>query len=63
MRRRASALTWRSTGGVPPPGQDLGAVHYMTTAEMRDLTHGRSLSRAQMELIAGRVSALRECFY
>jgi hypothetical protein len=35
----------------------------MTTAEMRDLTHGRSLSRAQMELIAGRVSALRECFY
>ena len=43
--------------------KDLGGVHYMTTAEMTDLTHGRSLSRAQMELIAGRVSALRECFY
>jgi hypothetical protein len=43
--------------------KDLGAAHYMTTAEMTDLTHGRSLSRAQMELIAGRMSALRECFY
>jgi hypothetical protein len=43
--------------------KDLGAAHYMTTAEMIDLRHGRSLSRAQMELIAGRVSALRACFY
>jgi hypothetical protein len=43
--------------------KDLGAAHYMTTAQMTDLTHGRSISRAQMELIAGRVSALRECFY
>lgn len=43
--------------------KDLGAAHYMTTAQMTDLTHGRSIDRAQMELIAGRVSALRECFY
>jgi hypothetical protein len=43
--------------------KELGAAHYMTPAQMMDLTHGRSLSRAQMELIAGRVSALRECFY
>ena len=43
--------------------KDLGGVHYMTTAEMPDLTCGRSIDRAQMELIAGRVSALRECFY
>ena len=43
--------------------KDLGAAHYMTTAEMTDLRHGRSLDRAQMELIAGRVSALRQCFY
>jgi len=28
-----------------------------------DLTAGRSLDRAQIELIAGRVSALNECFY
>jgi hypothetical protein len=43
--------------------KDLGAAHYMTTAQMVDLTHGRSITRAQMELIAGRVSALRACFY
>lgn len=43
--------------------KDLGAAHYMATAEMADLTHGRSITRSQMELIAGRVSALRECFY
>jgi len=43
--------------------KDLGGVHYMTTAEMTDLTHGRAIDRAQIELIAGRVSALRECFY
>lgn len=43
--------------------KDLGAAHYMTTAEMTDLRHGRSLSRGQMELVAGRVSALRSCFY
>jgi hypothetical protein len=30
---------------------------------MTDLTRGRSIDRTQMELIAGRVSALRECFY
>ena len=43
--------------------KDLGAAHYMTTAQMIDVTHGRSIDRAQIELIAGRVSALRECFY
>jgi AhpD family alkylhydroperoxidase len=30
---------------------------------MMDLGAGRALDRAQMELIAGRVSALNECFY
>ena len=43
--------------------KDLGAAHYMTPAQMIDLTHGRSIDRAQIELVAGRVSALRECFY
>jgi hypothetical protein len=43
---------------------DLSAVHYL---EMRDVTNpaasrGR-LSRPQMELVAGRVSALNGCFY
>ena len=43
--------------------KDLGAAHYMSTAEMPQLTRGRAIDRAQIELIAGRVSALRECFY
>ncbi len=43
--------------------KDLGAAHYLPPADMIDLTRGRSIDRAQMELIAGRVSALRECFY
>ncbi len=42
---------------------ELGAAHYFSPAEMIDLTRGRSIDRTQMELIAGRVSALRECFY
>ena len=42
---------------------DLSLAHYLTVEQMRDLTLGRTLSRAQMELVASRVSALRECFY
>jgi hypothetical protein len=42
---------------------DLGAAHYLSTDRMMDLRAGRALDRAQMELIAGRVSALSECFY
>jgi alkylhydroperoxidase family enzyme len=43
--------------------KDLGGVHYLPFAQINDLRAGRSLSRAQLELIAGRVSALRECYY
>jgi hypothetical protein len=44
--------------------KDLSAAHYMTTREMMDLRSPRhSLDRRQVELIAGRVSALRGCFY
>ena len=42
---------------------DLSLAHYLTVPQMSDLTLGRTLSRAQMELLASRVSALRECFY
>lgn len=42
---------------------DLSDAHYISMENFMDLTWGRSLSRAQTELIAGRVSALRECFY
>ncbi len=42
---------------------DLNTAHYVPRDRLMDFTWGRSLSRAQMELIAGRVSALRGCFY
>lgn len=46
--------------------KDLSRAHYldMGAGQMLDFVRGRGpLSRAQTELIAGRVSALNECFY
>jgi len=46
--------------------KDLSNAHYLSMAagQMMDFSRGRGpLSRAQTELIAGRVSALNECFY
>ena len=46
--------------------KELSSAHYLSPdkAEMMDFSRGiRPLSRAQTELIAGRVSALNECFY
>ncbi len=43
--------------------KELSAAHYLGMDEMMDLEKGRSLDRRQIELIAGRVSALNECFY
>ena len=43
--------------------RQLGAAHYLSEEEMIDLTAGRTLDRRQIELVAGRVSARRECFY
>ena len=44
--------------------KELSAAHYMTSTEMMDLGRTRrSLDRPQIELTAGRVSALRGCFY
>lgn len=43
---------------------DLSAAHYLPPERVADpRAGGKSLSRAQMELLAARVSALRECFY
>ena len=43
---------------------DLSAVHYLPNARVRDPSASRgSLSRPQMELVAGRVSVLNDCFY
>lgn len=43
--------------------KDLLAAHYVPVARIPDVRRGRAIDRAQMELVAGRVSALRECFY
>jgi hypothetical protein len=43
---------------------DLSSAHYLPNQEMiRFDTRLRAISRAQIELLAGRVSALNECFY
>jgi hypothetical protein len=43
---------------------ELGGAQYLDADAMMDFTRARGpLSRAQTELIAGRVSAMNECFY
>jgi hypothetical protein len=43
---------------------DLSAAHYLPMGQVRDPSAATgTLHRMQMELIAGRVSALRQCFY
>lgn len=43
---------------------DLGAVHYLPNHLVRDPSAAKgALGRPQMELVAGRVSALNQCFY
>lgn len=42
----------------------LSQAHYVRQEQMMDLARGRgALDRGQVELVAARVSALRECFY
>ena len=44
---------------------DLAGAEYLPMGKVADPTFdpGRAISRAQMELIAGRISAINECFY
>ncbi len=42
---------------------DLHGAHYLSIAEMGDMTVEKGLTRPQMELVAGRVSSVNECFY
>lgn len=41
----------------------LSGAQYLSPAQMTRLDTGKALDRAQMELVAGRVSALNACFY
>ncbi len=43
--------------------RELSTAHYLPVEQIVDPTASRSLDRTQIELIAGRVSALNECFY
>jgi len=44
--------------------KELGGAQYLDDKTMMDFTRARGpLSRAQTELVAGRVSAMNECFY
>lgn len=42
---------------------DLAAAQYLSVNDMTSMESKRSIDRSQIELIAGRVSALNECFY
>jgi hypothetical protein len=43
---------------------DLSAAQYLSAPQMMQFGRDfRSISRAQIELVAGRTSALNECFY
>jgi hypothetical protein len=70
----AEADLWHGRAGnviramslVPEAVRDLktlSAAHYVTTEQVTDPRARRTLSRPQIELVAGRVSALNECFY
>ena len=64
MRRTGNVI--RALSLVPDEVRgllDLSAAQYLTMRRMMGVETGRALDRAQIELIAGRVSALNECFY
>ena len=43
--------------------EELHGALYLSYADMADLAAVRGLSRAQMELVAARVSYLNDCFF
>lgn len=56
----------RAMSLVPDAVRDLrllSAAQYIPLDKASDFTHGRSLGREQLELLAGRVSAINDCFY
>jgi len=56
----------RAMSLVPDAVRDLqllSGAHYLPMHQVPDMTKSRVLPRPSMELVAGRVSALNECFY
>ena len=64
---KSSANIRRALTYVPATARsfwEMANVLYMTGAQMRDFgTEYRAISHAQIEMIAGRVSALNQCVY
>ena len=55
-----------SLSAVPAEMEALEALHgpaYLSYGQMQDPAYTRGLTRAQMELVAARTSAINECFY
>ena len=43
---------------------EMNEIHYLNGVQMRDFsTDYRAITRAQIELVAGRVSAINQCAY
>jgi len=65
-RGRLTANVIRALSLVPDAVRQLSrlsAAHYLPLDRIVDLRAGRAIDRAQIELVAARVSALNECFY
>ena len=66
MKGPAAPFVIRALSLVPSElkaWQDLSAAQYLGPDQMLDLGSPRKISRSQIELVAGRVSLLNECFY
>jgi hypothetical protein len=67
FERRPAGNVTRAMSLVPDEVRtliDLSAVHYLRTSQVRDPSASAgTLNRMQMELVAARVSAARQCFY
>lgn len=66
MRGGRSAFVIRALSLVPAEVRawsELSGAQYLSPERMASMDTGRALDRSQIELVAGRVSALNECFY
>lgn len=63
-RERTAALSPQTVSGSHATASDLSAVHYLANIRVRDPSAAQgSLSRPEMDLVAGKVSMLNDCYY